>query len=244
MSNRFKVKPQAQYPRVQSGARDVLLLTGNGLSLSLGASVSPALDTWNTSRPLTWDVKVPSDSGPNISNEAPLMAIFPRAQEVINKARLELPTTSSDFDVLNKAREVAAAQQDDGIVLETIVELRHLVALSYSSYQAVADEVDKSNWKLGNQLRRLARANRVVGAISFNYDLNLESVLKASGAEVSHVALGRAERSRIAVSKPHGSIDYAPHEMIFGFPQKSLEYPRTIFVDETNSPIRQRSRTN
>lgn len=124
-------------------------------------------------------------------------------------------------------RELANSTENDFLQIEDFVKingrdvqkfghLRQFLALSYSELQFQVDKYTYENWKWFNWLN--TNNNHLVCAISLNYDLILERVLK--NTNTSFFRSGTTEnRNGIPILKPHGSIDFeAPNpEMIVNF---------------------------
>lgn len=84
-------------------------------------------------------------------------------------------------------------------------QLRRYLALSYSSLQRELDKKTKLNWKWFNWLK--SRSDHLLFAISFNYDLLLESTLQ--DARIDNFRVSTNEPSNgLPIFKPHGSIDF------------------------------------
>jgi len=184
---------------------DVLLVVGNGLSIDLKASLAPRLDAWPTSSPLSWHVIAPDSRFPsdNYDPSLPMLAFMYDARMALARTR-ELEPEANDFELLNAARNLCVKENSRS----GVIELRHLIAISYSVYQGVVDQLDLSDWVLGKNLTDLIATGRVLGAVSFNYDLNLETIIENAQREVWDLADVDGVRGGVPVFKPHGSIHY------------------------------------
>ncbi|USK64850.1 hypothetical protein [Peribacillus frigoritolerans] len=84
-------------------------------------------------------------------------------------------------------------------------QLRRYLALSYSSFQRELDKQSKANWRWFNWIKT-NKAN-LTFAISFNYDLLLETTLKE--CKIDNYRTGSNEKHvGVPIFKPHGSIDF------------------------------------
>lgn len=203
---------------------DVFLVVGNGLAMDL-TSQFPRLRDWNTQRPLAWQISAPGQPG------VPLLDLLPRARLLIAEARAVIGGTASDFEIFDAALQAAARDSNPTMA---IVELRHLVALSFAAYQKHSDRfVTAASWAWGQFI--LSIADRLQGIVSYNYDLNVETVLEVHGVPLRHLAVSQASGTGLPIIKPHGSIDYAPASIVFGGQRPN--YPIQVFVEKCDVPI-------
>lgn len=201
---------------------EVLVVVGNGLSIDLRQRF-PRLREWDTQRPLSWRVDAPD------RRQTPLIDLLPRAQRHIADARSVDPTLT-DFEVFDAALRAVKPTSD---FIQTVVELRHLVALSFAEYQTQADRfVTALSWPWFRFFESIA--DRIHGVVSYNYDLNVETMIQACGRRMSHLALNDGT-SGLAIFKPHGSIDYVPAPNVIGGPKPG--YPLQIFMEMNDVPI-------
>ncbi|MDR7246325.1 hypothetical protein [Priestia megaterium] len=84
-------------------------------------------------------------------------------------------------------------------------ELRRFLSLAYSHFQIKVEQNNLSQWKWSKWLQKNKKALNF--AISFNYDVILEKVLKLSG--IKYYRTGSTEITKgVPVFKPHGSLDF------------------------------------
>ena len=251
-SNPFRRDSSNETLVPSSPGRDVMFVVGNGLAMDL-ADRCPRLNRdWNTQRPLSWRIILPD-------SKKELLALFPLAKAVIERMRHAQPNLS-DFGLFDAAIQELGPQREAlgralastehwGFDLTSFratqdyirltAELRHFIAMSYSHYQWEADRfVTMNSWPWGNFLRSIA--DRLQLVVSFNYDLNVESLLESAGRELFHVGvsrgLGQVSTSAVPIAKPHGSIDYRPRSgniVIPGRPQ----YPVNNVFELADMPI-------
>jgi hypothetical protein len=211
------------HTRVMGATGDVLLVVGNGLAMDL-AGHFPGLRKWNTQRPLSWRIPAPGRQG------VPLLDVFPRAKYRIAEAQAPCGATATDFDVFDAALKAAALGSDP---IKELVEIRHFVTMSYAAYQMQADRfVTAEAWPWGQFIGSIAE--RLQGVISYNYDLNAETVLETRTV-LRHLALPSVGRDGLPISKPHGSIDYVPASDMISGPKP--RYPVERFFEMCDVPI-------
>lgn len=200
--------------------RDILLIAGNGLAIDLRSCHPDALAEWDTSSPLSWTTPTPGKP------ELPLRDAFPVLRDAISGLSGD---ASTDFERLSLLHSAAKATHN----IKLIAELRHRLAIAFAYYQAEADRVLPDNWPLGAFLRGVS--GRLLGMVSFNYDLTLESLIELQGHKCTHVGVANQPRG-IPITKPHGSIDYVFQDwVISGAPPV---YPLRNFMEQTDAPIK------
>jgi hypothetical protein len=149
----------------------------------------------------------------------------------IAEAQAACGGTATDFEIFDVALQAAAHDSDP---TKTIVELRHFVALSFAAYQKQSDRfATAASWPWGQFI--VSIADRLQGVVSYNYDLNVETVLEASGVPLRHLAVPQTSLSALPLVKPHGSIDYVPASGVIGGQKPS--YPINIFMEMCDMPI-------
>lgn len=187
--------------------RNIVLLVGDGLTKDF---VGNSLDT---SKPLTY-----------FSNQKmrPYYNFFmPYVLETHNDI-LKLYSEKQlkhEFDAIELYSEI----NKDNIPKEC--QLRRYLALTYSSLQRELDKHSKINWRWSKWIDD--NKNNIKFAISFNYDLLLESTLKVNNIDYYRVGSNETE-SGIPVIKPHGSIDFDIQQPQFNTFLKQLEISKFI----------------
>jgi len=84
-------------------------------------------------------------------------------------------------------------------------QLRRFLAIAYSTLQLEIDKYEIKDWKWLKWLEE--NRDGLVCAISLNYDVLLENVLRVAG--ISHYRTGTNEAiGKVPILKPHGSIDF------------------------------------
>jgi hypothetical protein len=213
---------------------DLLVLVGNGLSIDLSQQGDASeLKAWNTSRPLAWQVPAPGKPGDF------LIDLLPEAKKAIEEAGSS-GQSMTDFEIFDTiVRSIPPNPRDRTIQqMQVTVELRHLLAISYSYYQSVADPlIRKISWPWGKYYRSIR--HRISGAVSFNYDLNFETLLQTNGFQFNHVAL-LGSLGHAALFKPHGSIDYGPSPRAITLTDAG--YPLESVVELTDAPAQKMRR--
>ncbi len=129
-------------------------------------------------------------------------------------------------------------------------DLRHFLALAYSTYQRALDRSSMERWIWRKWLERYRKNLHV--ALSWNYDLVLERALTRNRVQHFHPGAGgwpewhrRPEgQVGIPICKPHGSIHFAPD----GFelrnaasadsPFEAVDYPRATEAALADVPQR------
>ncbi|MFA9558894.1 hypothetical protein ACERII_16410 [Evansella sp. AB-rgal1] len=118
--------------------------------------------------------------------------------------------------IKNELFKLAHTEQNDYAAIETFMkskqyntdkdsQLRRFLAISYSIFQMKAENQHIHDWKWTKWFHQ--NKDKLELAISFNYELLLETALKAAG--IPHYRTGTTEPEQgIPVIKPHGSIDF------------------------------------
>ena len=204
-----------------------LYIIGNGLAIDLRASHMDALRNWDTSRPLSWDIDVAGK---------PAIDYLPLLRSALIKARDQ---SSDDFTIIS----IVANEADKCIIKNTIdddfrravrlrAELAAYLCKAFSAYDAVVRKIDIVSWHWGQYLS--LNGKEALMAVSFNYDLTFERILKRLG--LSYFALGVEETATgVYVGKPHGSIDYEVNPSDISMPthfppQNSVTFNNTSLV--------------
>jgi hypothetical protein len=221
------VWPPRRRRRYVASMRDVLLVVGNGLSIDLGQTFPTQMAGWDSSRPLSWDVPAISHPG------EPLLKYPPHADAGIAAVRTLLGVTASDFEVFDQVLKTLRHDPDRRY---TMVELRHLLVHSYVQYQLRANPVvTDPAWPWTGFFGSII--DRLQGAVSFNYDLNIETLLDhlggGLGGSVRHLAAADGPKCLgLPLAKPHGSIDYEPALSALHAP---ATLPLSVYAEVTTS---------
>jgi len=130
-----------------------------------------------------------------------------------------------------------------------MLDLRHYLALGYSTFQEATDRTSSETWPWRPWLE--AHRKDLVAALSWNYDLVLERTLRrnrtpfhwAGGGGWSEWN-GQAVPPRgIPVTKPHGSCNFVIDGLQVrtseadNAPSESLGYPRFVEVSTVDAPL-------
>ena len=192
------------------------------------ASQFDAFEQWDTQCPLSWDVPAPGHQ------KVQLIDLLPSALSAVNAAVTD-DSEASDFEIFNSILNSFATR---GEAMNTNVELRHYLAIAYSMYQERSDLfVNVPTWPWGTFLKSIQE--RLLGVVSYNYDLNVETVLEATGVRMRHLAV-KGSIGTIPLAKPHGSIDYIPaHNIIGGMLPK---YPLQVYMEANDYTVERKNR--
>lgn len=125
----------------------------------------------------------------------------------------------NEFDAIELYSEI----HKDNIPKEC--RLRRYLALTYSSLQRELDKQSKLNWRWSRWINN--NKNNIKFAISFNYDLLLESTFKVNNINYYRVGSNETELG-IPVIKPHGSIDFDIQQPHFKTFSEQLEISNRI----------------
>lgn len=198
----------------------IALVVGNGFSLGFNAYTG--LQThWNTQTPLAWNIRAP---GANI----PLLDGLPSLKVLRNS----FPNLT-DFDFFILAKDRALCKRLGLDPMQTIVEARHYITLAFSYYSIAQRRAFSTSW---NWFRWIsAHRADICGAVSFNYDLLLETCFDHCGKlhyswQENHHGAG------IPLVKPHGSINMEISERFItvGGP---ITYPIGLYMELCDGPV-------
>lgn len=203
--------------------RDTLLVVGNGMAIDLRAALHPALDGWNTSSPIQWDLVHPR-------YQKELWTLFPHAVAALRTAQ-----EGTDFERMQAIlREIP---KNEFPYVE--VELRHYLVMAFSMYQLAVDRVDLSAWRWTRFITDIAA--RLRGVVSLNYDTTAEDLVRKTGQRTYFPGVQLTEwerrieqyRSRpsVAVIKPHGSVDFRAGDGTIAI---SVEYPLQNWLSDND----------
>jgi len=209
--------------------KSILMIVGNGLSLDLRKFVAPQLEKWNPTYPLQWDLYTPGNLAVS------WLQSLPKLNKIISSLRQKEPKIS-DFAIFNKSLQFAKCNSGprfDKALLEA--EMQHFLAIAFSYFQLEVDKINFDSWVWNEWFNTYGR--HIQGAVSFNYDLVLESAMKQSGLSVRRFGVV-SESQGVYVLKPHGSIDFDINGIVV-----PVEYPIQIACIRNNSPLKHLKRS-
>lgn len=169
----------------------ILLIVGNGLSIDICRYLKLDVDP---SSPFSFDVPDPFDSSKK------LLDTLTRV-----KGMIKAHPNTTDFDIIQSF--VRSYQENNQENQWTHCELRHYLSLAYSYANNILLNRWKDDWRWAAWINK--NYNKIVGVVSFNYDLVLETTLKESS--LKYYRLGSPEEDNstgIPILKPHGSCDF------------------------------------
>ena len=209
--------------------RRIGLIVGNGLAIDLRQTVEPLLADWDTQRPLQWSIATPGQA------DQPFLEALPHFDKAIREVR-ETDPEIRDFDLIAKVldglpSEKASWTDDQG---ELVAEIRQFLAIAFSHYQEQVNQLNLEGWRWRSCIESIR--DYVAVAVSFNYDLLLETLFQLCGIQPRRFAL-REETTGVWLLKPHGSIDFAPNDLDFSIAGR-VGYPLPIVVDLNNYSVR------
>lgn len=194
--------------------KDMALVVGNGLSISLCQSLRSSI---NTSLPLDLNFVVRQKT-PTFAKGA-----FPQLFEAWKGFSAQGKTDHFDFFRLIK-RE-SAASTDLGAEFQTEVEARHFLALAYSHVSLQLKPT--SSWDWARFFKEEAKRLKI--AISFNYDRILENSLSLANIQF---ATNSVESGKTILFKPHGSCEMDCNPQAISVP--NLGYPLMNWLNRNN----------
>ena len=197
----------------------ISLVVGNGLSMSFG-NQSGISYKFDSQQPLNWNVICPSTGGLLIDNLPSLKRLW---EKNISKPHFEIFGFALDKFYCNLIGLDS---------FKTTLEARHFLTIAFSEYSLLQSSKLNGDWTWFQWLE--LHKSEIKGALSFNYDLLLESAFDKLGityhsSQVNHI------RNGIPLVKPHGSVDF---EMADGMIDIHIEYPLNNFVDLNNAPMK------
>lgn len=208
--------------------KSILMIVGNGLSMDLRDWAKPQLENWNPAMPLQWDLYTPGNL------DVPWLQSLPQFERIISSLRQETQDMP-DFDIFEKSLHLAnrnCALFNPLPLLEAemrlVAEMQHFLAIAYSYFQIQVDKINLSSWPWVKWFN--AYGKNIRGAVSFNYELVLESALRQTCVSVQRFGL-KSELIGIPVLKPHGSIDFetagirSPAKYPMGAPRLRNDFP-------------------
>lgn len=182
----------------------ILLIIGNGLSIDLCQYLKLAIDP---SSPFLFGVPDPFDSSKK------LLDTLSRVKDMIKS----YPNTR-DFDIIqNFVKNYQKSNQENQW---KHCELRHYLSLAYSYANDIVLDRWKKQWRWEVWMNR--NYNRIVGVVSFNYDLVIEATLNK--LSLKYYRIGSTEEDSptgIPIFKPHGSCDFDISNRAISIPPES-----------------------
>ena len=166
--------------------RNICLIVGNGITYDYISENK--LDSINPAKPLS-GFNCPEISYKEFIDKVPDI-----------KVMMQNGPYNNDFDEINKySRRYSADTNKD-------CQLRRFLAISYSLLQLKMEEYQSLwSWKWAKWF--YANSSKISGAISFNYDVILETTFKTVGLKYYRTGTTN-ELTGIPIVKPHGSIDF------------------------------------
>ena len=209
-------------------SKNICLLIGNGFNISANKYLERKEQAigMDSSEFLGWNIKSPQENIPFLDH-------LPYLKEFLNNNDIK------GFDKLNNFEKVEKINQwaKDNNSKLLICELKHYIAIAFSSFQKEFDKKDISKWKGTSILKALE--GRLSYAISLNYDLVLESVLDIVNINYKRVGSRTEAETKVKILKPHGSIDFD----VSGI-RVPLKYPLVNVVDNNDCGIQVIERAN
>lgn len=169
----------------------ILLIVGNGLSIDLYQYLKLAIDP---SSPFLFGVPDPFDSSKK------LLDTLSRVKDMIKS----YPNTR-DFDIIQNF--VKNYQENNQGNQWKHCELRYYLSLAYSYANDIVLDRWEKHWRWEVWINK--NYNRIVGVVSFNYDLVIEATLNK--LSLKYYRIGSTEEDNptgIPIFKPHGSCDF------------------------------------
>lgn len=192
----------------------ILLIVGNGLSIDLYQYLKLDIDP---SSPFLFDVPDPFDSSKK------LLDTLTRVKDMIKP----YPNTR-DFDIIqNFVRNYQKNNEEDQW---KHCELRYYLALAYSYANDILLDRWEKDWRWEVWINK--NYNNIVGVISLNYDLVLETTLNK--LSLRYYRIGSTEEDNptgILIFKPHGSCDFDISNRAISVPPQ-LRLKRLTFLNE------------
>ena len=203
------ITPAGIGERCVAGGKQILLIVGNGFTISFWQTHRDTLARWHPSRPLSFELPTPGDE------RTPLLDNLPRLKTVLERTRAERPD-APDFDLLRDALAYARGGESASSIrtgdakgnarARQFVELesRHFLAIAYSHFHSRTIALSRDRWSW--QRWFLQHRDAAFHVVSLNYEMTLEMTLASIGR------LGQPQwgigRGAVVVFKPHGSINY------------------------------------
>lgn len=182
----------------------ILLIVGNGLSIDLYQYLKLAIDP---SSPFLFGVPDPFDSSKK------LLDTLSRVKDMIKS----YPNTR-DFDIIQNF--VKNYQENNQENQWNHCELRYYLSLAYSYANDIVLDRWEKHWRWEVWINK--NYNRIVGVVSFNYDLVIEATLNK--LSLKYYRIGSTEEDNptgIPIFKPHGSCDFDISNRAISMPPQS-----------------------
>lgn len=220
----------------------IALVCGNGLSIDRAAVDNVGI---HPSRPLSIPVLHPLRGTPLIES---LPHLRGRLADLRDQYR------DSDYALVQRLLSdapIAPADHPEVAALDdTLLDLRHYLAIAYSTYQLALDRGSMERWQWRIWFERYRR--HLIVALNWNHDLVLERTLTRNRTPHFHPGAGGwPEWNRtpvgqigVPVCKPHGSCHFAPdgfeirNAMTEGGTMEPCDYPRAIGAAILDAPQR------
>ena len=165
----------------------ILLVIGNGLSIDLFEYLAIEL---HPSFPFSFNVPF---------REGKLIDFLPHLRKMIASNR-----EKNDYELIQDfVRNVPQNKEE----YWTHYELREYLSIAYSYFNKLLSEKWKKNWKWQNWIKK--RYGKILGVVSFNYDLVFETTMNMLSLE--YYRLSSTEENipqGVPIFKPHGSCDF------------------------------------
>lgn len=193
----------------------LLLVVGNGFSICAFQYFDLGLDP---NLPFSFGVPDPFDSNKK------LLDTLTRVKGMIKS----YPNTTH-FDIIQNF--VRSYQENNQENQWTHCELRHYLSLAYSYANNILLNRWKDEWRWAVWMNK--NYNKIVGVVSFNYDLVLETTLKESS--LKYYRLGSPEEDNftgIPILKPHGSCDFDIGSGFVGFVPLESRLKNLMFLND------------
>lgn len=191
-------------------AKNILLVVGNGITISLHKKYSIA-NQLNPSNPLSWEFKIDQVSSITWQDAFPILNSY------IGK---NIANLNNDFEIF---RNIHSKEMDGKLEIES----RHFLALAYAYYSI--NTCVPNSWEWVKFLKK--HSPSLLSIISFNYDLIAEKALIKANQNIIY---GEYKNGFIPVFKPHGSCNLESHPSFISMPDP--QYPLNIWMNCNNVP--------
>ena len=226
-----RIFPPHSFQAVSQMSERIGLVVGNGFTMDYWyGSKFAGLDV---SSPLSWTLNV---------NGIPLLDLLPYLKTALATAKSKAPD-AKDYDILREVIKYGVEHE-----VQVDCEARHF--LSYA-YRWLSNEIGgpirgplgsraMEEWRWWKWLE--INKARILGAVSFNYDLILEIAFTAVGCRVINNPKDSALPNCVRLFKPHGSGDFDIHGVQStdetGKPMVGVRYPLRGHMRLINGELR------
>ncbi|MGO9238727.1 MAG: hypothetical protein ACLP4V_33235 [Methylocella sp.] len=163
--------------------RQIGVVVGNGMNLSLRNSYPDVLENWDTCKPLRWPA---------------IEAAFAGSYRKIP----DLNNYENDYQFIEaKIRNQPPSKENQMCRLDICNRL----LIGFAAYQHVIDHISFEQWPWIHWFRRHAELMQLI--VSFNYDLLVEQLLSVLSIDFARVGVTE-EQTGVPIFKPHGSVDF------------------------------------